>query len=227
WPLKIVIDNVLGGAPPQLRWLRNMPAPELLTAACVGLIVLYFGLSILQVSNNYLTISIGQRMVNDLRARLFDHLQRLSIGFHRRREVGDLMMRINYDTFSVQTIAMNGMFPILSSLILLAGMFVMMMRIDPTLTAVALAIVPLLLILIASISKRIDRLATGAKLKESDLYNVAYRALSAIHVVQAFTREADVHREFVEKSSESLSENLRLYTFQTLYSGAVNILVAC
>ena len=80
-----------------------------------GLIVLYLGLSILRSRNNYLTISIGQRMVNDLRARLFDHLQRLSLGFHRRREIGDLMMRINYDTFSIQTIAMNGMFPVLSS----------------------------------------------------------------------------------------------------------------
>ncbi len=45
-------------------------------------------------------------------------------------------------------------------------------------------------------------------------------------MVQAFTREAEVQREFVEKSSESLGENLRLYTFQTLYSGAVNILIA-
>ncbi len=227
WPLKVVIDSVLGGAKPQLTWLQGIPPGNLLLLACLGLIALYLCLSVLQVSNNYLTISIGQRMVNDLRARLFQHLQRLSLAFHRRREVGDLMMRINYDTFSVQTIAMNGMFPILSSLILLAGMFVMMLRIDGVLTAVAVAVVPLLLILIASISKRIDQLATGARAKESNLYNVAHRALSAIHVVQAFTREADVHREFVEKSSESLSENLRLYTFQTLYSGAVNILVAC
>jgi len=227
WPLKIVIDSVLDGAKPQFTWLQGIQPANLLPLACLALIALYLCLSVLNVSNNYLTISIGQRMVNDLRARLFNHLQRLSLSFHRRREVGDLMMRINYDTFSVQTIAMNGMFPILSSLILLAGMFVMMLRIDGVLTAVAVAVVPLLLILIASISKRIDRLATGARAKESNLYNIAHRALSAIHVVQAFTREADVHREFVEKSSESLSENLRLYTFQTLYSGAVNILVAC
>ena len=73
-------------------------------------------LGLLNVFNNYITISIGQRMVNDLRAQLFDHLQRLSLSFHRRREIGDLMVRITYDTFSVQTIAMNGMFPLLSSL---------------------------------------------------------------------------------------------------------------
>jgi len=226
WPLKVVIDSVLGGARPQLSWLGGMSRGELLVVSCLGLIALYLGLVLLQVSNNYLTISIGQRMVNDLRSRLFEHLQRLSLAFHRRREVGDLMMRINYDTFSVQTIAMNGMFPVLSSLILLVSMFLMMLRIDTVLTLVALGVVPLLLILIGSISGRIDRLATGARMKESDLYNVAHRALSAIHVVQAFTREAEVHREFVEKSSESLSENLRLYLFQTLYSGAVNVLIA-
>ncbi len=226
WPLKIVIDNVLSGARPQLAWLQTMKPAALLPVACLGLIVLYLALSLFQVSNNYLTISIGQRMVNDLRSRLFEHLQRLSLAFHRRREVGDLMMRINYDTFAVQTIAMNGMFPILSSLILLSAMFFMMLRIDSTLTLVALGVVPLLLILIGSISSRIDRLATGARVKESDLYNVAHRALSAIHVVQAFTREAEVQREFVEKSNASLSYNLRLYLFQTVYGAVVNILVA-
>ena len=81
-----------------------------------------------QVINNYLTISIGQMMVNDLRARLFDHLQRLSLAFHRRREIGDLMVRITYDTFSMQTIAMNGFFPVLAAMVLLGGMFAVMMQ---------------------------------------------------------------------------------------------------
>ncbi len=176
---------------------------------------------------NYLTISIGQRMVNELRARLFDHLQRLSLSFHRRREVGDLMVRITYDTYSIQTIAMNGFFPVLSSLVLLAGMFVVMIRLDATLTLVALAIIPLLLLLIFSISGRIDAIAGGARIKESRLYTVAQGALASIHVVQAFTREAESYREFVESSSESLDATLRLYTLQTVYAGAVSVLIAC
>jgi len=161
-----------------------------------------------------------------LRARLFDHLQRLSLSFHRRRAIGDLMLRITYDTFSVQTIAMNGLFPVLSSLALLAGMFAVMVKMDAELTLVALAVVPMLFGLIASISGRIERVAGGARAKESRLYTVAHRALSAIHVVQAFTREPELHREFVQSSSESLGENLRLYLFQTLYSGAVNVMTA-
>jgi ATP-binding cassette subfamily B protein len=226
WPLKIVIDNVLGGAPVANRWIPAMTRGELLLAACAGLVAIYAILGIINVVNNYLTISIGQRMVGDLRARLFDHLQRLSLGFHRRREIGDLMVRITYDTFSVQTIAMNGFFPVLAALVLLGGMFAVMIRIDAVLTIVALAVVPLLFILITSISGRIDRLASASRVKESTMYTVAHRALSAIHVVQAFTREESSYREFVGASSESLGENLRLYTFQTLYSGGVNVMIA-
>jgi ATP-binding cassette subfamily B protein len=226
WPLKIVIDNVLRGEALRTTWLAPYSPSELLIAACVGLVTIYLLAGILTVINNYVTISIGQRMVNDLRGQLFFHLQRLSLSFHRRREIGDLMVRIAYDTFSIQTITMNGVFQILSSVVLLGGMFVVMLRIDVELTLIALAVVPLLVILIASISGTIDRLATGARVKESRLYTVAHRALAAIHVVQAFTREAESYREFVESSTESLGENLRLYTFQTVYAGAVNVLIA-
>ncbi|HEY6393885.1 MAG TPA: ABC transporter ATP-binding protein [Candidatus Binataceae bacterium] len=226
WPLKVVIDNVLRGAPAANRFIPPLPPAELLAAACLTLVALYVLLGAVNVCSNYLTIGIGQRMVNDLRARLFDHLQRLSLSFHRRREIGDLMVRITYDTFSIQTIAMNGFFPVLAATILLAGMFSVMIRMDALLTLVALAVVPMLFVLIASVSGRIDRLAGGARIKESKLFTVAHRSLAAIHVVQAFTREGESYREFVESSSESLGENLRLYTFQTLYAGAVNVLIA-
>ncbi|MFZ0888636.1 MAG: ABC transporter ATP-binding protein [Candidatus Binataceae bacterium] len=226
WPIKIVIDNVLRGVPLRVSWIPPMEAGALLAAACLGLVSLYIAVAVLQVTNNYVTISIGQRMVNDLRARVFEHLQRLSLSFHRRREIGDLMVRITYDTLSIQTIAMNGIFPVISSAFLLFGMFAVMVRIDALLTVVALAVVPMLFVLITLLSGRIDRLATGARVKESRLYNVAHRALSAIHVVQAFTGESEFYREFVESSSESLGANLKLYTLQTAYAGGVSVMVA-
>ncbi|MGH7933588.1 MAG: ABC transporter ATP-binding protein [Candidatus Binataceae bacterium] len=226
WPLKVVIDNVLSGAPVKSLWLAPLSPGALLAASCLVLVAIYAVLAVLNVTSNYITISIGQRMVNELRAQMFEHLQRLSLSFHRRREVGDLMVRIAYDTFSLQTIAMNGLFPVLSSSLLLIGMFIVMVRMDATLTLVALGVVPALLILIASVSRRIDRLASAARVKESRLYSVAHQALAAIHVVQAFTRELESYREFVQSSSESLGETLKLYTFQTIYTGGVNILIA-
>jgi ATP-binding cassette subfamily B protein/subfamily B ATP-binding cassette protein MsbA len=226
WPLKIVIDNVLRGAPLNWHWTAALSPHDLLIAACLVLVVLYLVLGLLNVINNYVTIAIGQRMVNELRAQMFDNLQRLSLSFHRRREVGDLMVRIAYDSMSLQTIAMNGLFPVLSAAVMLAAMFIVMIRMDWVLTCAALGVVPLLFILIAAVSHRIDHLASAARVKESRLYTVAHQALAAIHVVQAFTRENESFTEFVESSSASLGEALKLYTFQTIYTGGVNALIA-
>lgn len=102
WPVKILIDNVLSGKPVRLTWIPNYSRMDLLFVSCVGGVVIYLLTGTLSIANNYITVSIGQRMVNDLRSQLFDHLQRLSLGFHRRREIGDLMVRMVYDTFAIQ-----------------------------------------------------------------------------------------------------------------------------
>ena len=83
------------------------------------------------------------------------------------REIGDLMVRIIYDTFSVQTIAMNGHLPVALVDRDAGGMFVVMIRIDPRLTLMALAVVPLLIVTDRRGQQPIDRLATAARIKES------------------------------------------------------------
>ena len=226
WPLKIVIDNVLHAQPLKLRWLPALSRYQLLLGSCAALVLVYLLVSVINIASNYVTISIGQRMVNDIRAQLFDHLQLLSLSFHRRREIGDLMVRIAYDTMSVQTIAMNGLFQMLSAGAMLAAMFYVMVRIDMLLTLAAVAIIPILFILIMSVSSTIDRLSTSARIKESHLYTVAHQALAAIHVVQAFTREAESYQQFVQSSSDSLDQTLKVYVFQTMYAGGVSLLIA-
>src|SRR5437870_4740150 len=218
WPLKIVIDNVLGGR--ALGWplVGGLGRSGLLAAACLALVGIYGLLGALGVTSNYATISVGQRLVNDFRSELYAHLQRLSLAFHSRRQVGDLLYRLTADTFAIQTLTMNGIFPILSSVVLLAGMLAVMVRLDWLLTLVALAVVPPLLLSIMRLSRRITTLATDARTKESALWAVAQRTMGAIRVIQAFTTEEQEHGRFVATSTASLDANLRLYTFQTVYS---------
>jgi ATP-binding cassette, subfamily B, bacterial len=226
WPLKIVIDNVLGDQPVAWSALRGLDQSQLLLAGCLGLIGVYILLGSLGVTSNYTTINVGQRMVNDFRAELYAHLQRLSLAFHSRREVGDLLYRLTADTFAIQTLTMNGFFPLLNSLVLLIGMLVVMLRMDQVLTMVSLAIVPPLFLSIMQLSRHITALSTDARAKESALWSVAQRTIGAIRVIQAFTTEESEHRRFVATSAASLDANLRLYTFQSGYSAFVNVLIA-
>ena len=111
--------------------------------------------------------------------------------------MGDLLYRLTADTFAIQTLTMNGFFPILTSLVLLGGMVVVMLQLDWQLTAVSLLIVPLLFVTIARLSHRITALSTDARVKESALWAVAQRTIGAIRVIQAFTTEEEEHRKFV------------------------------
>ena len=225
WPLQIVIDNALGGKPFPIAALSSSPI-KLLLLACVGMVVVHFGAGVLTLLHNYTAIRIGQDMVNDLRGALYAHLQRLSLAFHSRQRVGDLLYRITADSFAVQTMIMNGALPILSALVLLAGMLVVLFPLDPALTVLALTVVPVLFALIALFNRKIVEIAGDVRATESRVYSLVQWAMSSIKLVQAFTKEEEEHRRFMGASRESLQATLRLYSWQTLYSGTVNLVIA-
>lgn len=226
WPLKLIIDNVLGGRRLSWPFVAGWSRETLLLATCIGLVVVYLILGALTVLNNYTTIRIGQSMVNDLRGALYNHLQRLSLAFHNRRQVGDLLYRVTADAYSIQTLTMNGLFPIATSLVLLVGMTLVMLQLDWLLTLLALGVCPLLFVTISLMSAHITAAATVAHERESAIYALVQRTMSAIRVIQAFTKEEEENRRFLTASTESLSASLRLYNLQALYSGAVNVVVA-
>jgi ATP-binding cassette, subfamily B, bacterial len=225
WPLQIVIDNALGGKPFPIAALSSSPV-KLLLLACVGMVVVHFGAGVLTLLHNYTAIRIGQDMVNDLRGALYAHLQRLSLAFHSQQRVGDLLYRITADSFAVQTMIMNGALPILSALVLLAGMLVVLFPLDPALTVLALTVVPVLFALIALFNRKIVEIAGDVRATESRVYSLVQWAMSSIKLVQAFTKEEEEHRRFMGASRESLQATLRLYSWQTLYSGTVNLVIA-
>ncbi|MDX2165658.1 MAG: ABC transporter ATP-binding protein [Deltaproteobacteria bacterium] len=227
WPLQLVIDSVLGGHPAAWAPLRTLSPTELLAVAAGGLVAIYMLLGLVAVWNNYTTISVGQGMVNDLRSRFYNHLQRLSLSFHARAGVGDLLYRVTGDTYAIQTLAMNGFFPIASALLLLGGMTVIMLRLDVWLTLVAVGVAPLLLFGILLVNRRLSAAATELRERESEVYQIVQRNLSAIKIVQAFSREGLEHERFVAGSRASLRSGLRLYTMQTAYGAATNVLIAC
>jgi ATP-binding cassette subfamily B protein/subfamily B ATP-binding cassette protein MsbA len=226
WPLKLVVDHVLTSHPVPWTWLQALAPQTLLLLGCVMLVLVYALIGACSVTSNYVTVQLGQRLVNDFRAELHAHLQRLSLAFHSRREVGDLLYRLTSDTFAIQGLTMNGVFPVLTSLVLLVGMTVVMLRLDWLLTLVSLGIVPLLIGSMKWLTRRITVLATDMRVKESALWASTQRGLGAIRVIQAFTTEEDEHRQFVASSTASLNANLRFYTFQTLYTAFINIVMA-
>ena len=228
WPLKVVIDHVLTGTTVPWEFAQTLSSQNLLVLACVGLIVVYLLLGGLRIVNDYTTIRIGQKMVNDLRRDLYARIQRLSLSFHHRRQVGDLLYRLTSDTYAIQTITMNGLFPVLCSLTLFAGMLLVMIRLDPLLTFLALIVCPILAVLVTISPLRgwLIASATHMHQQKSSVFSIVQWAIPAIRVIQAFTKEEEEHRRFMAQSQKSLKADLNFYLLQGFYSGAVSVVIA-
>jgi ATP-binding cassette subfamily B protein/subfamily B ATP-binding cassette protein MsbA len=226
WPLQLVIDSVIGGHPVRWPLLAALSREALLGVAAGGLVAVWMASGLLAVWNNYTTISAGQAMVNDLRSRLYDHVQHLSLSFHARAGVGDLLYRVTADTFAIQTLAMNGLFPVASAALLLAGMVAVMVQLNLLLTVVALVVAPLMLLSIALVNARLDAVATEVRARESAVYQIVQRNLAAIRIVQAFSAEPIEQQRFLRGSRASLRSSLHLYTLQTAYGAATGVLTA-
>jgi len=226
WPLKIVVDSVLGDRPFPLPAALPAGKQTLLAVACLGLLALAVGVALLGVALNRVTIGIGQRMVADLRAQLVQHLQGMSLGFYGRRPAADLVYRVAFDTFAAQAMAMNGLFPFLTAMVLLGGMTAVMLRMNPLLAGIFLAVAPLLLVAIRLLGRRIAGLATELRESESRFLSETQRGVGAIQVVQAFTAEPRERGRILAASARALSAANRLYVFETGYSGVINVLLA-
>jgi ATP-binding cassette subfamily B protein/subfamily B ATP-binding cassette protein MsbA len=225
-PLAFVLDVVLGGKPAP-AWLGGFGATSLLGAAAMAIVLLTFLRGAATLSSNYLTIDVGQRMVNDLRTALYAHLQKLSLKFHHQQQTGDLLFRVMADTFSAQGMVMNGLLPMASAVVMLAGMFAVMLRLDAPLALVALVVCPPLFLAITRISGRIHSHAAASRAAESDLYVRAETTIGAVKLLQAYGREERAVADFRRGSERSLALSLRLYSIETLFGLVVDSVLAC
>ncbi|MDQ7831329.1 MAG: ABC transporter ATP-binding protein [Desulfovibrionaceae bacterium] len=230
WPLKLAVDQIIGRTPLELWGWTFDPATislSLQLALVVGMLLgVHFLVGFAQLLNNYLTIRMGQNMVQDLRCDLFQHLQRQSLLFHQKWPTGDLIYRIMGDTYSVQTLLMNGVFTTLTSTAMLIGMLVVCLRMDVELTIYAVCIIPFLFLAISRVSRRIGDLTTETHMKESQVYTTVERIFSSISLIQAFAREEEEKQRFVAESQHSFDRKLSLYALQTIYGWLIGGITA-
>jgi ATP-binding cassette subfamily B protein len=203
WPMKVLVDHALSGLPvpqalaPLVDVLPGAATREGLAAWSIAATVVLFLLAwALGVATAYANIAFGQRMVYDLAADLFGHLQRLSLRFHRRKSVGDSIRRVTTDSGCVSTIVKDAILPLVTSAISLVAMFAVMWRIEPGLTLLSLAVVPWMVLVLGRYMGPMLERSYAEQEAEGRLYDVVERTLSAVPVVQAFGREDDAVRRF-------------------------------
>jgi ATP-binding cassette, subfamily B, bacterial len=214
-PLKIAVDSVIGDEPLPgfLAWLPDSLASSdetVLLVAAVMLVVVA-GLKELQaITDSLLRMYTGEKLVLGFRARLFRHVQRLSLAYHDTRGTADSLYRIHSDATSIQTIAVDGVIPFVTAIVTLVAMIVVVALIDAMLAAIALVVAPILFVLTWSYRRRLRQRHREVKRLESSALAVVQEVLSSLRVVKAFGQEEREEERFVSRSSEGVRARIRV-----------------
>jgi ATP-binding cassette, subfamily B, bacterial len=226
-PLKIAVDSVLGDKPlpgfmqPLVPgFIVGSKEMALILAIALVVIVALIG-QLREICSLILTTYTGEKLVMDFRARLFRHAQRLSFSYHDWRGTADSTYRIQYDALAVQWITTQGLIPLVTSAVTLVSMIFITALIDLQLALVALAVSPLLFLILRTYGQRLRTGWHGQKKLESSTLSVVGETLGGIRVVKAFGQEDREKERFSRKASETLRARIRL----SFHEGGLGLLV--
>jgi ATP-binding cassette subfamily B protein len=232
-PLKIAVDSLIGSHPLPALLAAILPPgttreSAIALVAVAVLLVATTGLLYLQSLAGWLLKTfIGERLVLDFRARLFAHVQRLSLGYHDRVGVADSTYRIQYDTTCIQSLAVDGITPFLTAGVMLGSMLFVIARIDSTLAMIVLFIIPILVVLARVSRNSLRRRWPAVKAVDSAAMDVIEESLGALRVVKAFGREDDQQAKFLSHSRKRMWGEIHLALIKGGFEGLVAVTIAC
>jgi ABC-type multidrug transport system fused ATPase/permease subunit len=227
----LLIATAAGLAPPYLAGRAidsgiltgDASALDLIVAAFVGVAILYAAATCLQT---YMVGWVGTRALQDLRERIFAHLQAMSIGFFTRRSPGVLISRMTNDVEALNQLVTDGVVTMFSSTLTLVGVVVILLVLDVKLALVTFITFPLLAL--ASVVFRIVSHGAYRATRERIAAITGYlqETLSGVRVVRSFGQEPRHEEAMTELNEANREANLKTVYLNASYFPAVELLAA-
>jgi len=232
WPLKIVFDYVFG-TKHMPAWLSGLLAATfgldkvaILHFAVFAVIVIALLGALSAYGEKYLTTSVGQWVMHDLRRILYHHIQRLSLAYHDQKPTGDLISTVTADIESIQDFISQALLGIVVNVLTLVGMLVVMFYLNWRFTLIALSVTPVLFVVVYTYTKRIKKASRALRKKEGEVVSVVSEVLSSMRVVKAFAREDYEEERLAQQSLENVEIALKARSLKAKLAPVVQVIVA-
>jgi ABC-type multidrug transport system fused ATPase/permease subunit len=228
--VSLVLGTAASLAPPYLAKLAiddgitpgDLGALDRIVAAFIVSALLYWGATYLQT---YLVGWVGQRVLQDLRLRLFTHIQRQSIGFFSRRKTGVLISRMTNDIQALDQLVTDGIVTLFSSTLTLIGTVFIMLALDVPLALIVFAVTFPFLALGSAVFRYFAAVAYR-RVREKIALVTAYlqETLSGVRIVRAFGQERNHEGRFAVLNEEHREANLTTVYLNAAYFPGVELL---
>jgi subfamily B ATP-binding cassette protein MsbA len=232
WPLKIIIDYAIGGKnlPDWLIWLNTiLPGNKAmaLAGACAIAMVIFSAIGgIASYIDNYFTESVAQYMANNLRKRIFHHLQQLSLAYYDTHKVGRLLSTITTDVNTIQDFVSSILLSILVDALTIIGMFGLMLYLNWDFALVAVGVAPFLLLFVIRFKKAVKKATHEVRNDQAEMITVLQHGLESMRAVNAFGRQKMEEDRLEKISMETVYAALKARKIKSLISPFFTLVVS-
>jgi ATP-binding cassette, subfamily B, bacterial len=191
------------------------------------LMLLVFGTlsALLTYLDLFLANYIAQNLTANLRNRLFDHLQRLSLDWHGKQKKGDLVQRVTGNISDIEKFVTDGLVDLLSGILTLIGVVVIMLVISPSYTIISLAIAPALFVVVLVYTRSIKLESRKSAKAAGQVADVATEDINALTVIKVFTREEREAMRFGGYVDKNRRAGLKATGLQAQFAPLAELLV--
>jgi ATP-binding cassette, subfamily B, bacterial len=172
----------------------------------------------------YLTGWVGERILADLRIRLFGHLQRLSLGFYERTRAGVIISRLTNDVEAIDQLVTDGVTTLVQSTLTLAGTAVLLFVLDWRLALATLSVIPAMSAATAFFRSRSARAYAAVRERLGLVTATLAEDIAGMRMVQAFTREQEAARNFGAVTQRYRESNMQTVVLNGVYFPFVDLL---
>lgn len=195
-----------------------------LTLVVICFLAAGVGAFVLSSAQTYLTGWVGERALADLRIRLFDHLQRLSLGFYERNRTGAIVSRITNDVEALDQLVTDGISSLVQNTLVLVGTAVVLFLLDWRLALATLAVLPLMAGVTAWFRSRSNRAYRHVRERLGLVTATLAEDISGMRVVQSFTREPTSQASFRGVNDSYRQANYETVVLNGIYFPVVDVL---
>ncbi len=172
----------------------------------------------------YLITKVGEKAVADIRKEIFNHLIHLSPSFFESNKTGEVMSRITADTTVLQMVIGSSLSIALRNILLLIGGLIMLVVTSPMLAIYIAVMIPLVVVPVLILGKRVRNLSKIAQDKVAELAVHIEESLSGIKTVQSYNRQEIEYGFFSDKAKDALSSAMARVTMRAFLTALVIII---
>jgi ABC-type multidrug transport system fused ATPase/permease subunit len=176
------------------------------------------------MAQTYLTSWVGERVLADLRLRLFRHLGRLSLGFYERNRTGAIVSRLTNDVEALDQLVTDGVTSLVQNFLVLVGSAIILVLLDWRLALATLVVFPLMAVATAIFRRRSTRAYRRVRERLGLVTATLQEDISGMRVVQAFAREPKADERFCEVCTSYRAANHETVVLNSVYFPFVDLL---